>query len=451
MRVTGWGVWGIGIALPVVGVVLSLLDSGEQSTAAVYSGSLLRLAGQSLGLALAGAVTALVFGLAPGLLLGRAHGSRRPTILGLSIAPLLIPPQVYAYAWDLIGVGPTSLNRVSLDAGWTGGVVYALSAGLVTGTWLWPIAAMIIASGWRPAGLPALRLALIDANTGVAWRRSVLPSMTLYVTVALAVVFAIALIEYPIPHMSQARVCATELQVLVELRASGGQLARTAMTPTLLMAGCMVFAIRHRRRAAAWQALEAEVDESEVGVGTVRLAVLTTIVWLVTVGTPAGALLLRMHDWTSWTSVIGQFSEEWGTSLAVSMGAGILSVLLSMAVVWFPAGSGRSPRVWAWLPVVVAALVPPTILGLGFIAIFNRSAIVQGLYVQTAWVWMLALTARYGLIAMLIAWVTVGRRGIVLAEQARVDGGWPAGNVSPAPKIGRWHAFKAGELGDAIQ
>ena len=259
-------------------------------------------------------------------------------------------------------------------------------------------------------------------------------------------VFAIALIEYPIPHMSQARVCATELQVLVELRASGGQLARTAMTPTLLMAGCMVFAIRHRRRAAAWQALEAEVDESEVGVGTVRLAVLTTIVWLVTVGTPAGALLLRMHDWTSWTSVIGQFSEEWGTSLAVSMGAGILSVLLSMAVVWFPAGSGRSPRVWAWLPVVVAALVPPTILGLGFIAIFNRSAIVQGLYVQTAWVWMLALTARYGLIAMLIAWVTVGRRGIVLAEQARVDGAWPAAIVTSVLIPTWWPAMLAGGL-----
>jgi len=122
------------------------------------------------------------------------------------------------------------------------------------------------------------------------------------------------------------------------------------------------------------------------------------------------------------------FSEQWFNSLQVCLAAGVLAIVLAIATVVWPLAAGRGGgRRWAglasgWGVVGVIALVPPAVLGMGLIAVFNRGDVIRDLYTQTPVVWILGMVGRYGVIAVLVAWLSVGRRNIVAVDQARVDG-----------------------------
>ncbi|MGB4258172.1 MAG: hypothetical protein WBL15_10780, partial [Phycisphaerae bacterium] len=82
--------------------------------------------------------------------------------------------------------------------------------------------------------------------------------------------------------------------------------------------------------------------------------------------------------------------------------------------------------------ILLAALIPPAALGQGFVLFYNRPygpgllGVVAGklgdIYAETPVLWVLGLVARYAIIASLVVWLSVGRRGNVLADQARSDG-----------------------------
>jgi iron(III) transport system permease protein len=99
--------------------------------------------------------------------------------------------------------------------------------------------------------------------------------------------------------------------------------------------------------------------------------------------------------------------------LAIALSAGTVMLARATRRRWWNAGA---------MLAVLAAVMPPAALGVGFIMIFNRVEGVSTLYTDTPWVWILALLARYGAVAVLITWLALRRRGITTAEQARVDG-----------------------------
>lgn len=68
-------------------------------------------------------------------------------------------------------------------------------------------------------------------------------------------------------------------------------------------------------------------------------------------------------------------------------------------------------------------MVPPAALGVGYILAFNRPGWIGELYAERPVVWALSLVGRYGVLALLITWLSLGRRRVVAVEQARVDGG----------------------------
>jgi len=70
----------------------------------------------------------------------------------------------------------------------------------------------------------------------------------------------------------------------------------------------------------------------------------------------------------------------------------------------------------------LAAATPPAALGVGFVLIYNRPGVVGDLYTDTPCVWILSLVSRYGALAVLIAWLAIGRRGNAAVDQARADG-----------------------------
>lgn len=418
----GWVVLSGAILVPLAGTVQAVVDPSEIETRLIGLPHASTLAARSVILAGTATVGALALGLLPAAVLGSCSRRQWPWLIGLTLAPLIVPPQVYAYAWGLLPASP--------GARWAGG---AVRAGLISAGWLWPVVALVVASGWRSTGNVAYRLALLDTSGFQAFLRAVLPGLRPQVVAAAALVGGITLIEYAIPHLVLARVWATELMVLVDVRAPYGQVIRMAAQPVaiiILLLGAAVLAVRG---SGGWQPLtdeDATADSLERlnrggRAGTIGWAAWLSAggVWLLTLGVPVGLMAANLRMPRAWVEKLTTFAYQWPDTLQIALGAGAASMLLALATVGFWQASGRRALRWAALPALLTAIIPPPALGVGYVVMFNRPGWIGDLYAERPVVWILALVGRYGVVAILITWLALGRRKVVAVEQARVDGG----------------------------
>ncbi len=433
----GWVVLVAGVIAPCGGSAMALADSRRVSTAALGSPPPGRLLVHTLTLSGVATASGLLLAIPAGGLLGSAARGR-PWLLGLVLCPLLIPPQVYAYAWSLLpGVGVRA------------GVAGLIFSGLITAGWLWPAAALIIASGWRTAGQGAWRLALLDTGPFRALVSAALPALRPHLVAAAGTLFAVATIEYAIPHIMLTRVHATELMLLVEAGAPSGQVARLAIGPFLLAVGGAAAAAGSLREVSRWQAVEDEeawAGGAQTGRGADGACSAGRGMWwatagvlAVTVGFPAGLMVMNWRDPRSWAEGFRVFGTQWASSAAVAAVSGALAAAVALTVVlWTVAGPRGRVGVAAGLP-FLSALTPPAMLGVGMVLVCNglsgldRSCpgfpgaaaiarLFEFLYADIPAAWTLVLVGRYAAVAVLVAWLATGRRSVAAVEQARADG-----------------------------
>ena len=427
----GWLVLAAGVIAPLAGMVLAAVEPGSISTAVVGVPVASELLVRSVTLAALATVGAILLGLWPAAVLGASQGRWAAVLTGLVIAPLLVPPQVYAYAWGLLATPDRALTRL-LPARLSPCGAGVLRAALITAAWLWPVVALILAAGWRSAGRAVYRLAILDTSPGRAFLLAVLPSLRPHLIAAGALVFVISLLEYPIPHLMLSRVYATELMVLVEVGAPPGQIMRMAVQVIALVAAVGAMAAWSLRGLENWQAMEPDDDlgaspaasrpgwwsGSTGGAWWLGAAA----VWLLSVAVPVILMAANLRVPGAWREGLHLFARQWQVSLAVSLIAATLAVIMAAStVVMGRAASCRWLRLAA-LAAVVTAAVPPTALGIGTVLIYNRAGIIGDLYTQTPVIWILALVGRYGAVAVLITWLATARRNMVTVDQARVDG-----------------------------
>jgi len=240
------------VLLPVIGIMLAVVWPYQGSTEPVPLPAWPVLLAHSLVLSLVTGGVACLLGLAPAAVLGSAKGGRRAVLYGLVMTPLLLPPHVHAYAWELV------LERLGLFS-WLGpGQIPALSwwapiqGGLISAGWLWPMVALIVAAGWRVAGRSALMLAILDTTPARAYLRAVLPTLRHHLAAAMCLVLAVTLIEYPIPHMTLNRVYATELMLLADAAAPMWQILAVAGPVWILVFLFVGLAGVSLRATASW-------------------------------------------------------------------------------------------------------------------------------------------------------------------------------------------------------
>jgi len=430
----GWVVLAAAVIVPLIGTVWAAGEPGYVGTGIVGTPPAWKLIVRSMALSVTATVTALALGAVPAAVLGSCTRRQWPWLLGLLLTPLMVPPQVYAYAWGLLPPNRAAQWAAEVLAFGKGSdqitLWEAVWAGLISAGWLWPIVSLIIAAGWRSTGEAVYRLALLDTSGFRAFFRAVLPSLRPQVAAAAALVGIITIVEYPIPHLALCRVWATELMVLVEIGAPPGQIIRMAAQPVAIVGGIVLLAALAVRGSARWQAIsqdDATPDpfgrlnsgQSTIGAASWGTAAL---VWVGTVGGPIGLMLANLRVPGAWIQGLRTFATQWADSLEVSLAAGFLAVSLAVATIGWWQASGRKLLRWAGLLSVFLATIPPAALGVGFVVVFNRSGFLGDLYAARPVVWILALVARYGAVAVLITWLAVGRRSVIAVDQARVDG-----------------------------
>lgn len=429
--VIGWLVLLAGVIAPMAGMGLAPGRGESISTDLVAVPSWQVLLTRSLILAMTATTGAVAMGVLPAAVLGSAPARRLPMLIGLTLLPLLVPPQVYAYAWQLAASPASPLSRIlpeNVADMWFGG---AIRAGLITAGWLWPVPAMILGAGWRSSGRTAYALALLDTGPTRAYLRAVVPSLRTHLLSAAGIVFGIAMLEYAIPHLSRCRIYATELLVLVDAAAPPGQIMTMGlqvMAILVAMAGVVFLLIRP---TIHWDSAGGDNDttllsgaesSSEPGQCGLPAHLGAALVLLATVGIPVGIMSAMKPGGPAWQAGFSLLGREWLASLGTALATGILAVALAVSTALLEAATlSRWLRIAKWTTFLAAA-VPPAALGVGFVLVFNRPGLAGMLYSDTPCVWILSLVGRYAAIAVLIAWLAVGRRGIATADQARVDG-----------------------------
>jgi len=413
--VLGWLVLAGATITPLVGVAIAAADPTMVVTEGLDTPDAWLLAARSVVLSLTATAGALLLGIVPAAVLGASRGRAFAVVLGLCLAPLMIPPQVYAYAWGCVA-GPAVGDDWSH---WRN----VLRAGLISAGWLWPVVAIIMAVGWRSAGRGVYATALLDTSPLWAFSRAVLPSLRPHLLASACIVFAVTILVHPIPHMTMARVYSYELMTLADHLVPPSQILRMATQVMALVVVTISVAYWAMRDISQWQ--EAAPDDfSAIGYSR-RAGWLPVagglVVWLATVAVPI-ALMWRELRSPDWIGGFRLFARDWWSSAGVSAGAGLAAVALAVGTVLWHQATGRRWLRWLWLPAGLTALIPPAALAIGFVAIFNHPGAVENLYTRTPVIWILGLVGRYGAIAILITWLATGRRHLVLADQARADG-----------------------------
>lgn len=450
----GWLAFAGGLIAPLVGMAMASTRSGSIATDIIQVPGTLPLLYHSLTLSAVATAGSMLLGTAPGLLLGSVRGRAKAAATGLILMPLLVPPQVFAYAWQLATSpsGPLAgWFATPLADRWADG---AVRVGLVSSCWLWPVVALIVAAGWRATGRAVIRLAVLDASTFQAIVRAGLPSMRLYLLSAACLVFAITMIEYPIPHLMLCRVWATELLMLVDVGAPFGQVMRMALAPMVIITVVLVFTAISIRATRQWSATTPEdtVDlhrearwSGPRGVG-VGIWLLTAMIWGLALVFPVWVLLTAFNTGPSWRDAFVLLAAEWGWSLVAALAAGSLTVALTVATMLVGRSASRPWVARASSLSAVVALIPPAAVGIGFIVIFNQPGIVGSLYTRTPWVWILALVSRYAAIPVLVAWLATGRHKQASADQARSDGAGHLGVLAHVLLPADWRPLLAAGL-----
>ena len=454
--VTGVGLLLIAAAViaPLVGIGIGLSHPGYVATYVIGVPRPLALLSRSLTLAVVATCIALLLGLAPAALLGSSKGSRLAVLTGLVLAPLLVPPQVYAYAWQLALAPNALIGRIIPTAGgaWIQSV---LKAGVISGGWLWPIVALVVGAGWRSAGQSVYRMAVLDTTPARAFWRAVLPTLRAHLVAAACLVFAISMIEFAIPHLMLASVYSTVLQLLVDAGAPPRQVILTAAGSFAVVCVLIGWATWSLRGLRHWQAVEDEDPAIRQRLGWWVWSA-SALAWLLSVGAPAGIMLAWLKIPSAWREGFYLFGRVWLVSLGVSLAAaaGVVMVAIATSLLRTAVQSTRRRASLGVLVILVmlVSLIPAAALGRGFTLSYNHAGVLADrfpgtalgwigesladLYAETPLVWIAGMVARYAAIGVLVVWLAWGRRSHAVVEQARADGadawGLMAGVVIPS-------------------
>ena len=392
----------------------------------------------SAGLAAAIASVAVILGYLPGKLIGTsgadAGGRRRQAILlFLLLAPLLMPSYVLYYAWSLM-LSPTSpLGQHLSNNPDAARIVWTVITLAVLMLWHWPLAALILAQGWRNMDWSAMENARLDAGPLRRFVNVTLPLLAGPLLLAWAVCFMLALSEFATFHLSGVRTIGTELAVLFEQTGRQQVLARASWP---MIAPALLLAVALWREIAGWESPVAPGMGTGAAAPKGAWAVLAVLL-RICLGGPLAMLLVHMDEWGRFLQFGKLHKDDLAWSAAIAVAASLISLAVAGSALAFdqrrnrPSGSGN--RQWArgnWrsalsavmhVTILLTMFLPPALVAVALLkamACLNLPAALR-----QSWLGVSAgLTLRYAAVALILLRAARGSQEAQLTELAQVDG-----------------------------
>ncbi|MCP4259816.1 MAG: 6-bladed beta-propeller [Planctomycetes bacterium] len=194
------------------------------------------------------AAAAVLLGWIPGRLLGTCR-ARKDLLLLLLLMPLVLPRYVLYYAWTLLLSPTTRLGTYLSGKAELARFVGSFSSSSVLILWYWPLAALLLAQGWRNIDRQIWDCASLDVDGFQMFKRITLPLLARPLLLAFWVCFALSLSEFATFHLAGIQTIGTELAVLYQLTGSESYLARAAWPVSVV---ALILAIVLGKSSRSW-------------------------------------------------------------------------------------------------------------------------------------------------------------------------------------------------------
>ncbi|MHC4324043.1 MAG: ABC transporter permease family protein, partial [Planctomycetota bacterium] len=321
LTVASLALWIVVIFLPLLALCFQAFSpaAGLETTDGIAA-SVFR----SFGLSAAIAAAAVLLGWIPGRLLGTCR-TRRDLLLLLLLMPLVLPRYVLYYAWTLMLSPTTALGAYLSAKPEVARFVGTVSSSLVLILWYWPLAALLIAQGWRNIDKSFRDCATLDSDDFGILRNITLPLLMRPLLLAFSVCFVLSLSEFATFHLAGISTVGTELAVLYELTGSEGYLARAAW-PVVVVA--LLLAIAMGKSSRSWIAGDVSAGMAEFESNIWQWIVLLALIGISLV-IPLALLVGNMTDTQALRQFFRLHSDELIFSLVVSAFAACMAYLIA--------------------------------------------------------------------------------------------------------------------------
>ena len=375
------------------------------------------------------AAVAVVLGWLPGKLLGtsQSHGG---TLLLLLLLPLVLPRYVLYYAWTLLLSPTTYLGRTLASSGELAKLVGTVtSTGVLVG-WFWPLAALVLAQGWRSIDGRIWDGASLDAGRVQVFRHITLPLLARPIVLAFGVCFVLSLSEFATFHLAGVETVGTELAVLYELTGAAGTVARAGWPVSVT---ALLLTVALTRASHGWVSSEVCAKRAPMSgraLGVAVLAALLVISWLA----PVALLVANVTTLRPFRQFVTLHLDDLGWSLLTAGAAAVIAYLVALSALLCLRRSrehsvGRRSASTLASYVVVGAIflamfLPASLLAVSLLKLLS----VTGLPVALRQSWLpvsMGQALRFAGLAVVLLLLTRYTDRRALAEMAGLDGASP--------------------------
>jgi len=420
VKIGSVALWAVVIFLPLVVLLTqAILPAGDLVTGV----RILPAAVRSVVLAAIIAVAAILFGWVPGRLLGTSRKGRDLLLL-LLLMPLVLPRYVLYYAWTLLLSPTTQLGAYLSGKPELAKFVGAFSSSLVLVLWYWPLAALLIAQGWRSFDRQIWDCASLDADRVEVFKGITLPLLARPLMLAFGVCFVLGLSEFATFHLAGVQTVGTELAVLYEETGSESHLARAAWP---VVAVALVLAVALGKGLRSWGPDAALLARAELESHKWQWILLLLLLAFSLIA-PIALLIGNMADTQALRQFFTLHPDDLTWSLAISGVAALMAYFIAFGAMSLEgAGDNRSRRLCRHLSVLMrttiflvmfipASLVAVSLLKL--LAVCNAPMSVrQGWYLVSA-----GQAGRFAGVTLILLLLTRSGHRRTLSEMASLDG-----------------------------
>jgi ABC-type Fe3+ transport system permease subunit/DNA-binding beta-propeller fold protein YncE len=403
-----------------VPLVVFFAQAVRPAPEAEIMGRILPAALRSFALASVIAAVAVLLGWIPGRLLGTCR-RRRDLLLLLLLMPLVLPRYVLYYTWTLLLSPTTELGAYLSARPELARFVGTFSSSLVLVLWHWPLAALLIAQGWRTIDRQIWDCASLDADGVGVFRKITLPLLARPLLLAFGVCFVLSLSEFATFHLAGVQTIGTELAVLYEETGSENAVARAAW-PVVVAA--LMLAVVLERSSQSWGLNTAPLGTAQIeSHGWQWLFLLLLIV--VSLLVPVALLIGSMTDTQALRQFFTLHTDDLGWSLAVGGVAASIAYLTAFGAVSLETRRGRySRQLLSFVlqtTILLVMFVPASLVAvslLKMLAVCNvPMSVRQGWYVVSA-----GQAGRFAGVALILMLLTRHASHRSLSEMASLDG-----------------------------
>jgi iron(III) transport system permease protein len=364
----------LGPLLVLIAEVVPALLAGHSDwlQLAIPSGRRLVLLLNSLGFATAVAVSGIILGTLGASIMWRWDTGWRSYLRWLVVVLAPIPPYIHALAWTSAIYAINSwLKGLGLPA-------IPVQGGAIA-WWIQLMSLTPIAVGLALVGLKSVEPMLIDAartmrSDIVGLFRVVLPLAGPALMAGGGVLFLLSLLDYSVPSLVNFNVYS--LEIFAEFSASNQPVRALLLSlPLLIIAMAVVLVslspLRNAAQSSSWRIPTWKVAPAWpkwlVCLQWLALAVLVSQIVV-----PLVSLTTEVGTWHSLVSTIGLAHKEIPFTFWIAIAVAVLCLPIAFAV----ARELVNPHKWErllWILVIAPLAIPPALIGIGLITIWNRS------------------------------------------------------------------------------